>query len=289
MVPVSGPVTYFENCIWRHGVFELGWVLAYFNFMARNTLERKGILAEHKAAFDSYLSNPELPLSPHKIEAYRHLPIMDWADRFRAGAPYFADYLINSKEGAFWSSTDLRPRCRNVIVPAMHIGSWYDAFQYDTPTMYSLMRREAANERARSGQRLVMGPWAHLLPYSVPTSRGTGDIDFGPEARVELLASRASWLGAIFEARDADALGGAPVRISVMGENRWRDENEWPLARTRYTTLWLRSRGHANSLGGNGTLSFEPPSDEPADRFVYDPENPVPTRGGTALGLPPGV
>jgi len=59
MCPVSGPVTYYENCIYRHGVFELGWMLAYFPFMARNTLERKGIYPEYKAQLDSYLSHPE--------------------------------------------------------------------------------------------------------------------------------------------------------------------------------------------------------------------------------------
>src|SRR5215469_12425241 len=117
MVPVSGPVTYFENCCWRHGVFELGWMLAYFNFMARNTLERKGISAEHKAALDADLAKPEVPLSWLKLDAYKHLPIREWADRLRAGAPYFADFLAWSTDRA-WKETDLRPRCRNVTVPA---------------------------------------------------------------------------------------------------------------------------------------------------------------------------
>ena len=289
MVPVSGPVTYFENCVWRQGVFELGWMLAYFNFMARDTLNRKGILAEHKAALDADLHNPDVPLSWLKHDAYSRLPIAEWGERLRAGAPYFADFLAHAKDDSFWAETDLRPRCRNVTVPAMHIGSWYDAFQYDTLTMYSLMRRDAATERARRGQRLIMGPWAHLLPYSVPTSRGTGDIDFGPDAKVELLAIQESWLRAILEGRDADAFAGPPVQLFVMGENRWRDENDWPLARTRYTEVWLHSNGGANTLDGNGKLSFEAPGNEPPDRFVYDPHDPVPTRGGTTLGLPPGV
>jgi hypothetical protein len=27
----------------------------------------------------------------------------------------------------------------------------------------------------------------------------------------------------------------APVRLFIMGANVWRDEQEWPLARTQYT------------------------------------------------------
>ena len=46
--PVSGPVSYFENFAYRHGALELGWMLAYFMFMARDTLARKGIYDQHR-------------------------------------------------------------------------------------------------------------------------------------------------------------------------------------------------------------------------------------------------
>src|SRR5581483_7689404 len=49
-----------------------------------------------------------------------------------------------------------------------------------------------------------------------------------------------------------------------------RTEQEWPLARTRYTRYYLHSRGRANSLFGDGVLSPTPPDDEPADIFWYD-------------------
>jgi putative CocE/NonD family hydrolase len=134
-----------------------------------------------------------------------------------------------------------------------------------------------------------MGPWAHLFPYSVPTSKGTGEIDFGPEARIELNAIQLRWFDHFLKGVDAGVLEDSPVRIFVMGDNRWRDENEWPLERTRYTDVYLHSRGRANSLRGDGALSFSKPGEEPADNFVYDPNNPVPTRGGTTLSIPPGV
>jgi putative CocE/NonD family hydrolase len=290
MAPVSGPVSYFENCIWRRGVFELAWMLTYFAFMARNTIERKGLGKEHLAALDEYVVDPTLPLSPFKDEAFRHLPISDWGKRLAAGAPYFAEYLENSTDGAYWAATDIRPQCGRVTVPAMHIGSWYDAFQYDTLAMFTRMRAGAATERARRGQRLVMGPWAHLLPYAVPTSRGAGDIEFGPEAKVELLEWQARWLRAVLARRDDEAFAQPPVRLFVMGDNRWRDENEWPLARTQYTSFFLSSGGHAATAAGDGTLTRQAPRDaNPADSYVYDPHDPVPTRGGTTLGLPPGV
>ena len=82
----------------------------------------------------------------------------------------------------------------------------------------------------------------------------------------------------------------APVRLFVMGENRWRDENEWPLARTQYTRWYFHSGGNANTRAGDGSLSTIPPEpDEPADRFTYDPSDPVPTLGGNTLMIDYGV
>lgn len=290
MCPVSGPVSYFEDCIWRRGLFELGWTLTYLVFMSRNVLERKGIYDKERANLDSYLSNPELPFSPLRDDAYRHLPVRDWGERLRAGAPYLADFLENWKYNAYWGATDVRQRFSDIAVPMLHVGSWYDAFQYDTLAMYTGMREKAANDEARRGQRLLMGPWAHLLPYGLPTSGGTGDIDFGSEAKIELHAIQLRWFDHFLKGAEPTMLDEPPVRLFVMGENRWRDEWEWPLKRTAYTKMYLRGGGQANTLSGDGMLSPEPPaSDEPHDSYVYDPQNPVPTRGGTLLGGAPGV
>ena len=68
-----------------------------------------------------------------------------------------------------------------------------------------------------------------------------------------------------------------------MGADEWRDEREWPLARTRWTRFYLHSQGQANSLNGDGRLSAEAPAEEPPDRFEYDPADPVPTIGGRGL------
>src|ERR1019366_8738057 len=121
MCPVSGPVTYFENCVYRRGVFELAWMLTYFTFMARDTLARKGIYDREGPILDGYLAHPDIPISPLKPEEFLHLPISDWAERLGKGAPYFADYLRHWKQDAYWNETDLRTRCDNVATPVLHV------------------------------------------------------------------------------------------------------------------------------------------------------------------------
>jgi putative CocE/NonD family hydrolase len=71
-----------------------------------------------------------------------------------------------------------------------------------------------------------------------------------------------------------------PVRIFVMGENKWRQEDSWPLQRSVATSYYLHSDGKANSASGDGSLSTAAAHSEAADSFVYDPANPVPTVGG---------
>ena len=67
-----------------------------------------------------------------------------------------------------------------------------------------------------------------------------------------------------------------PIKIFVMGINQWRFENEWPPARTRFTKFYFRSSDGSRV----GQLSTTRPGEEPPTGYLYDPEDPVPTRGG---------
>ena len=54
----------------------------------------------------------------------------------------------------------------------------------------------------------------------------------------------------------------------------WRDEWEWPLARTLYRPYYLRAKG---------LLSPEKPERDAKITYQFDPKNPVPTRHRAAL------
>jgi putative CocE/NonD family hydrolase len=103
-------------------------------------------------------------------------------------------------------------------------------------------------------------------------------VDFGPEAGVNSEGLMLRWFDYWLKGGDRSVAGGAPVRLFVMGENRCRDEQEWPLARAVATAYHLSSGGRANALSGDGTLQTTPPPvSSPPDRYTYDPSNPVPT------------
>ena len=289
LCPVSGSTSYFENSIWRRGVFELAYRLKYFIMMARETLMRQGQFDERWPAIAQYLTDPSDMRSPLTPEAITHLPLGDWGKRLGDSAPYCADMMANSRYGPYWRAADLGRHSHGVATPVLHVGSWYDMFAYDTVKMFTVMRQGAMSEEARAGQRLLMGPWSHLVPYSAPTSRGTGEIDFGPAALIDLHAIQLRWFDYHLKGIRNGVDEEPPVRIFVMGDNVWRDEREWPLARTRFTPVYLSSGGKANSRRGDGRLSMTAGQEAPADKCVYDPLNPVPTCGGTYIGPGCGV
>ena len=288
--PVSAGADYHQGWVYHTGgAFSLGWQIPYAIFLARNTIDRKGIKDQlwPKVRPDLLRSiNFGNPLSP---EAYQRLPLMYWADLLEEVAPYLRDYFTHPDEGPYWWPINIERQHHNISIPMYHVSSWYDIFLRDALVHFCGLQSRAMTPEARGGQKLLLGPWAHLFPYTAPISGGTGDIDFGPNAAIELHDVQLRWFDYWLKGIDTGIGEEAPIRLFVMGTNQWRDEYEWPLARTQYTPYYFHSQGKANSLNGDGGLSAEPPQDEPEDHYEYDPANPVPTCGGNTLIIPVGV
>ena len=289
--PVSAPADFHESWVYHSGgAFELGWQIPYAILMARDTIARRGLTEKLLPDLERVLAPAPTPWAPPLSDAaYRRLPLMAWADQLAPVARYLGDYLRQPADGPPWWDVDVERRHAEIAVPMYHVTSWYDIFLHGGIANFVGLRRAAATLAARARHKLLIGPWAHLFPYTNPTSTGTGEADFGPAALIDLHEIQLRWFDHWFKGVDTGLLEEPPVKIFVMGENRWRDEADWPLARTRYTPYYLHSGGRANTASGDGELSPRPPAGEPADHFVYDPDDPVPTRGGNTLILAMGV
>ena len=163
----------------------------------------------------------------------------------------------------------------NVRVPNFDVIGWHDHCNGDV-LLHRTMIKEAATEVARTRSHTVIGPWSH-------TGRGgtrVGKIQFGEDARFDVKAATLRWFDHWLkdEANGVENL--PPFRIFVMGDNRWRDEEEWPPARAKPRTLFLTSGGKANNPAGDGYLAWENPVESGRDEYAYDPADPVPTLYG---------
>ena len=155
-------------------------------------------------------------------------------------------------------------------------GGWFDNFPSGMFRLWQGMTQHGKTEKARAGQKMLMGPWSH----AEPTGTRMGDLDFGPSAYVAAIEEEKRWFDYWLKGIDNGVMDEPPLRLFVMGANEWRPESEWPLARTRFTPYYLRSAGRANSMNGDGSLSPDAPGDEKPDRYDYDPQRPVPSIGG---------
>jgi len=289
--PVSAAAD-FHQCWVYHtgGAFEFGWQIPYAILMARDSLERQDLTAPLLATLERDLIPAPTPFAqPLSDQAYRRLPLMVWGDLLRPVARYLTDYLRHPEDGPYWWAINVERQHANINTPMYHVTSWYDIFLRGGLAHFCGLRQHAMTAEARTQQKILVGPWAHRFPYTSPTSQGTGDIDFGPNAGLALHETQLRWFDYYLKGINTGILEEAPVKIFVMGANVWRDEQEWPLARTHYTPYYLHSQGQANSLRGDGRLDPVVPGEEPADRFIYDPHDPVPTCGGNTLIIPMGV
>jgi uncharacterized protein len=289
MAPVSASSDYHASWIYHTGGAAMwGWLVPYAILKGRNTLERQG-LSDLLKQMDEYVQPGTNFSQPLREEWYKHLPISDWGALLEQAAPYFAEHLAHPDDGPYWYRANLNRHAENVNVPMLHISSWYDIFAEGAPNAFRSISQRSRFPEARRGQRLIIGPWAHLFPYDLPSSAGTGEIDFGEAALIDLRQTLLDWFDYWLKDRETGIMAGPPVTVFTLGENRWQQFEDWPPPAARSVRYYLHSDGNANTLHGDGTLSTVPPTDELADTYTYDPEQPTPTLGGNNLSLPLGV
>ncbi|MGH9628193.1 MAG: CocE/NonD family hydrolase, partial [Bryobacteraceae bacterium] len=157
-------------------------------------------------------------------------------------------------------------------LPVQLVTGYYDFFHHDTVQDFFRLRARAS----KAPVQLILGPWTH----GGSSRTKTQDYDFGPNARLDIAAANLEWFDAHVKraAQHAGQHAGQPrvlplVRYFVLGENRWRNADNWPPAESIPASVYLRTGKKA---------SFEQPAaGEPADSFSSDPSNPVPS-------IPPG-
>jgi putative CocE/NonD family hydrolase len=188
-----------------------------------------------------------------------HLPLVE-LDEVVLGrrVDYWRDWWEHQVNDEWWRQFRHRPDA--VTVPIFQQGGWFDPYSGSHLRTFAAIGDRVPN-------RVLMGPWSH--EEEVETFRGDVDLSAGVTViREHELAFYDRYLRD--EGNDWDAR--PPLELFLLGANEWRRESEWPLARTEPTPWFLRNGGRLER--------GEPGADEPADRYAYDPADPVPTIGG---------
>jgi uncharacterized protein len=199
------------------------------------------------------------------VSAFRTLPVIESAER--AGCPrrqFWNDWFDHQQLDDYWRNLGIENHLRNVKVPVLGISGWYDDAR---GTIRNYVGLDTLPHHPF--QRLVIDPGAHK---GIDYVNG----DFGPQARIDHRALQLRWFDHYLKGIDNGVDTETPLELFIMGDNKWRQEREWPLARTQWTKYYLHSSGNANTSAGDGVLNTTAPASEPADTFTYDPGDPTP-------------
>lgn len=212
---------------------------------------------------------------------YKYKPINQWPPlKDLEVADFFFDTIEGKLADNLSEQMSILNKYKQINIPAYHIAGWYDNLLQSTLQNYTEL-----TENGQAPQRLIVGPWGHGVFSSVIGERNFGIHASGDwiNKKADLTELHIRWFDRWLKGIESSPVKEAPIHLFVMGINEWRDEYEWPLARTTYTPYYLHSKGSANTRFGDGSLSLEKPSDEPSDLFVYNPADPVPSNGGGTL------
>lgn len=224
---------------------------------------------------------PEAPF----LAYISRLPLRS-VDRAAAGitVPQWQQALDHPRYDAYWERLSVRPQIPRLRVAVASIGGWFD--NYAPSDLDAFTRLSKADRLAETSVETWIGPWGHTL------NQRAGALDFGSASRIPIRNLQLAFFDRWLKPANPAPPGRPRLNLFVVGPNVWREEHEWPLARTFYRNLYLGGNGKANTAAGDGWLSFDPPRKSKPDHFVYDPMHPVPTTGGAiccnARVLPPG-
>ncbi|NHP13809.1 CocE/NonD family hydrolase [Rhodococcus sp. IC4_135] len=263
--------------LWYHPGGALSQSFSTFWPTAMNASNERRKLAAGRGSLDRVLDlgggllngrglslNDHTPISTHPL-----LPLEQW----------MSEILDHPDYDEFWKEQDFTTSVPEMTQPVLSIAGWYDIFIVEQLRDFERFRREAGSEEARTGSRLVVGPWIHELDYSSEfPDRDFGAI--GAAAACDLTGAHLQhfnrWLR---PGVDAPAPSPAPVRLFVMGIDQWRDEQDWPLPDTTYVDYFLSG----DAPNGRGELLLGGPGAASESRYRYDPRDPVPTAGGPSM------
>jgi len=239
-----------------------------------------------RAARDSAVAPALAEMATNRIQYLFNLPLRRDTTPLKF-APEYEDWLVEAmRHGAddeFWLQNNIVDHAdRYKDIPVYLVGGWYDSWAGNTTANFG-----ALTKALKSPVYLIMGPWIH----GAQAKSSHGQVDFGKDAAIaDELAWRLEWYDHWLKSLDNTVGKAAPfatkVRLFVMGTGNgrktdhdrlnhgghWRDESEWPLARTRYTPFYLQF--------GGALSQTKPAAPRAGTSFEFDPRNPVPTLGG---------
>ena len=181
--------------------------------------------------------------------------------------PWYRQMIsAESPRADYWHRPDtvaVREVLETTRVPMLMIGGWYDVF-------FGPQFEDWQRLASQPDSRYIIGPYTHSgTTGDLPTPNSEG----GRFQWKQMLP----WLEHHLKGEPLTLPTG--LSIYVMGEGEWQERERWPAATTK-KTLHLSNLPEAKACDGGALAELPGPGEA---RFHYDPDDPVPTRGGAGM------
>lgn len=273
MFVMVGTSNYFDDGAYRGGAFTLLHNLVYPLILASTSQE-----AQRDPALKAAMLQAMHEQLGGWLRAYPYRPNASPLLRYPVNQRWFQDFVDHATYDDYWKQNGFNfedAYDKYPDIPIYFLSGWYDLFERG-----SLHNYMGLASRHKSPTKLLMGPWVHGIG-----PRSSGDVDFGPAARVDLLAEQQRWFDQVLKGENTGILQEPPVRLFIMGGGDGKRTGNGPMedgGRWLATTAWPppAASSRAYYLHGDGSLNAQIPGDESASTYSFDPEHPVPTIGG---------
>ncbi len=259
-----------RNFFYSGGVFDGSWLdWIWFN-IAPDARRRKNLPGPQtrKEAVEAWKQDHE------RIQSF--LPLRDLPD-LKQVAPFYYEWLSHPPADPWWDWAELRNKYDRVHAAVLNFSGWYDeAYGPDgaTTNFNGLLAARRGEKDPRT--RTVIGPWTH----GGQAESKSGERDFGPAAPIDYDELILRWMDHYLRGLENGVNREKPVRLFVMGDNAWRNEDSWPLKRAKKAIFYLSTETGSRI----GTLDPRlPPIAGRVSDILSDPTHPL-TDPYTAYG-----
>ncbi|WP_057935706.1 CocE/NonD family hydrolase [Algoriphagus resistens] len=226
-----------------------------------------------------YDMSPEYPKVDWK-EGLSHLPVQDIIKAAHGPKGIYEEMITRKPNDPKWFEGGLYHENMPFDTPSFWFVSWFDVSTGPNIALFNHARENAVSQMARDNQYLVIAPVLHCSYTRATENTMVGDLSVG-DARLNYDEMITAWFDKWLKSEDNETVEELPrIQYYTMGSNKWQTSEVWPPAEAVMTELYLDSEGKANTLNGDGILSYKKPRKDTPDTFQYDPTNPVPSYGG---------
>ena len=167
---------------------------------------------------------------------------------------------------------------KKIQVPALHFGGWYDTFTRGSIAIWNGIQTYSENPDVHDKQWLVMGPWDHdsmsVHIADITPKTTIGKRDFGVNAINTYGKTVTAFFDYFLKGENNGFIDNKRIRYFNIGDDDWRETDEWPPASSKVQSLYLSP---------NKMLSSNTPSQSSVSGYTYDPSKPITITEGTNI------